>query len=212
MLGVRFERSEGVGLPPLQCSFVRNTALCSACQNYCHPEACAQDAPFCVSGARVCSCRHGMSCDVQAFLTSSGSEASQPAPERRRGKGRADEGSEDDDDFASATEGEEESFAKHGRQTPPTRQLPGRSSRPVSYKDNSNSSGTDDDEDDADVAGAHIHPSSSWHASYAVKHYEPLLPKCRSAFVQPHCTARPPAESPGRAGRAPSTLLAQKRR
>ena len=105
--------------------------------------------PMCVN------CRLDNARDAEVLQTSSDTEASQPAPDRRKGKRRGSEGS-GEDDSAPGSEDEEGSFAEGRRQRQPTRQLPGRSSRPVSYKDDSGSGEEDDAQDDADVAGAHV--------------------------------------------------------
>ena len=107
---------------------------------------------------RVCYGRHDIARGVQVPLTSSDSEAGQPAPGRRRVKHSVEEGSGDDDSAPGSEDEDEEESLADDVQRQPTRQLPGRSSRPVSYKDNSSSGGGDEEGDDIDVAGVHDSP------------------------------------------------------
>lgn len=93
--------------------------------------------------------------DVQVFVESSddsdfAAPASKPSRSRAAAHAGSDEEEEEEDFITEASEGEEGGRGR--RQVLPARQLPGRNSRPVSYKDAS-SSGSEVDEKADDIGG-----------------------------------------------------------
>ena len=85
--------------------------------------------------------------DVQVFVESS-NDSDFAAPASKTGRSRAHAGSDEEEaDFISDAS-EEEDGGGGRRQALPARQLPGRTSRPVSYKDASSSGSEDEKADD----------------------------------------------------------------